>query len=426
MSDYHQQLTPKGLYAILDLPPELVLNIVSFLDHAQVVLFSLTCKAAFRLVRESDQGRISLSVIHQPMSQSPATILDDYPLVFTGRRPVSPHRSQFLQLLAYDYPHLFVCHRCQQLHRTPTGEIRDRRHDLAVVRDLRDPRPKGVMSFGSLWLQYHFTFDDAREAVAGKLNGPVPDLTISTDWKLSKLGPSCTNPDFTHGYIKLDTEAVVVDGCLLFHKVQRILILADKAKHFLLTNSRHFVDHVFDSCCHKESMLDNMFQPPLSQSPWMLFVKQSVHKDLTMLISMAQKRVCLPEPSGPDGWDLDSFKLNCSLLGGCPFCTTSGAITIHNHGRGGVELVYDTFQDLGCCSNPDDPKWEHCWSNSQEGSVQWCHMLNPAIFPTRPGKSARKHPSAPAAQDVFELHEHERNARQKWQGGKRSRGTGAY
>ncbi|KAI1454990.1 hypothetical protein F4805DRAFT_437520 [Annulohypoxylon moriforme] len=410
---------PSGLPGpcrILDLPPELVLEILSFLDPPYVILFSLTCKAAYRLISSIAYGKFCLSYIQKGFRDCRREDI--------GSLSAADPRYKFLQLLADDHLHLFTCLRCAKLHQNFAGESRNARYNSVAIRDRLSPRPRGVMTFGPLWPKYAFTFEEAREAVKGTIGRPrnklpLPPLAISTDWKLAQLWPSCYNPEFIHGYIKLDTEATIVDGSLYFHKVQRILLQPEKVKPFFSSSKSWLMEEVFKSCIHS-GQFRYAFQPPLSSFSWDSLDKTSVHSVISELIRMAQWKVLVAEPSRLNGWDMDKLELQAYSLTGCCACVTDNAITIHNHGRGGVEIIADVFQKLGNVMNPADRFWESCWFSQLDEVYRsilvrraYHTIIEPAIFATPPGRSARKHPSAPSVDDIWELHEHDLEASRK-------------
>ncbi|KAI1644760.1 uncharacterized protein F4817DRAFT_345649 [Daldinia loculata] len=398
---------------LLTLPVELVLYILSLLDPKHVALFSLTCRASSSLVRGTDYGKICLASIHSALH----TDLDQ----------ASLERTEFLHHLVKDLPHLFVCKRCSKLHRNLVSLVEEGPDALKSSTSIR--RQKGLMTFGTLWPQYAFTCKQGREAIMNYSNGmesnlATSHLSISTDWKLRRLGTSCNNPDFIHGYVKLDTEAAVVNDNLYFHKIQRILLLPDRVKPFLKANASSPMEQVFQSCWHGTEFRST-FRPFLDLLDWNGLHKMSVHDTISKFATMAHERLFLMKPAGLDGYDLDGFSLRNYPLAGCKHCTTENTTTIHNHGRGGVEIVSDTYQDLGDCIDDVirdydsyvDNEWGYCWSGlSYEYRIllsrrQEHPPVNPRIFLTRPGTSAVHHPSAPSIQDIWELHDHDREAR---------------
>ncbi|KAI0381018.1 hypothetical protein F5Y04DRAFT_256498 [Hypomontagnella monticulosa] len=405
------QLGMTGPFRILDLPADLFWYILSFLGFEEVVLFSLTCKDVYHLVRRAKKGRSCFATLRRPLNVRPGL---EFAL----------ERVNFLHLLEDDYPGLFVCACCFKLHPSLTGEGegegRLTRHYSGFAHGYIDREYRGMLMFGALWPQYvigrHPTFGIG----AGKIDVQGPSFlnpefsSISTDWEFAKLGTLCNNPYLLHGYVKLDTETVVANGSLFFHKIQRILLLPEKTKAFIRTLDTSFMEQVYSTCCHDYGFKD-VFQPSLRMINWRDFENMSVRDTISKFIKMAQDKISLPTPAGLEGWDLEAFELRPYSLAGCARCTTDYAITIHNHGSGGVEIVLDVFQDLGDNVNK---KWEHCWSDAYVRDMFDTALrrrldprypaVDPRIFPTPPGKSAIGHPSTPTTRDIQDLHEHER------------------
>ncbi|KAI1448390.1 hypothetical protein F5Y02DRAFT_376018 [Annulohypoxylon stygium] len=399
---------PSGLAGpcrILDLPPELVLHILSFLEPPQIILFSLTCKSAYSLLNGSAFGKYCLSYVKKELrdcSRQPF-----------GKESALDMRYDFLRLLADDRLNRFVCLHCAKLHPNLTGESRNAHHNSAIIRDRLSARPRGVMSFGPIWPNYAITFD---EACAAAKKGSPEKLAISTDWKLARLWSSCYNPDMIHGYIKLDTEAVVVDGSLFFHKVQRLLLRPEKVMPFCRTSKSYLMEEVFKSCNHS-GQFRYAFQPSLSAFAWDRLDKLSVHRTIQEFIRMAHWKRMVDDPPKLDGWDLDRINLEPHMYAGCCQCVTDNTITIHSHGRAGVEIIADTYQNFGDLADPQNHNWESCWFNQLNRVYRSIlirrldyPLVDLAIFPTPPGRSAIKHPSAPSVDDMWELHEHDRAA----------------
>ncbi|KAI1094578.1 hypothetical protein F5B19DRAFT_490417 [Rostrohypoxylon terebratum] len=398
---------PSGLTGpcrVLDLPPELVLYILSFLDPPYIILFSLTCKSAHSLLSGSAFGKYCLSYVKKELRDCSRQPL--------GKESALDMRYEFLRLLADDRLDRFVCLHCAKLHQNPAGGSRTAHHNSITIRDRLSARPRGLMTFGPIWPEYAIAFDEACAAQKGSLE----KLAISTDWKLARLWPSCYNPQMIHGYIKLDTEATVVDGSLYFHKAQRILLPPEKVMPFCRASKSWLVEEVFKSCNHG-GQYRYAFHPSLSSFAWDRLDNLSVHRTILEFIKMAHWKMMTEETPDLDGWDLDKVNIESHMFAGCCQCATDNAITIHNHGRAGVEIIADTFQDLGDLANPQDYKWEACWFNQLDEVYRSIlirrldyPLVQPAMFPTPPGRSAIKHPSAPSVEDIWQLHEHDRAA----------------
>ncbi|KAK6950413.1 hypothetical protein Daesc_008741 [Daldinia eschscholtzii] len=410
---------------LLGQPLELVSHTLSFLDPSQVALFSLTCKDASHLVRGTNYGKTCLASIDSALH--------------TNSNQASSERSEFLHHLTKDLPHQFSCKRCSKLHQNLVNLTEEGPN--ALQNSISIHRQKDLMTFGPLWPQYAFARKQCRQAILDTMGNSndselslATPLAISTDWKLRRLGTSCNNPEFIHGYVKLDTEAIVINSRLHFHKTQRILLLPDRLKPFLSANSSSPMEQVFQSCCHGTEFRST-FRPSLDMLDWKGLRGMSVLDTITKFTNMARAGLLLVTPSTSDGYDPGKhpphkYKPLPYPHAGCKHCMTEDITTIHNHGRGGVEIVIDVFQNLGNCTsnilpnrlNLDKHKnneWGYCWSGlsyeyrSLKSRREEYSLIHPGIFPTRPGESARDHPSAPSIQDIWELHDRQREARSK-------------
>jgi len=86
----------------------------------------------------------------------------------------------------------------------------------------------------------------------------------------------------------------------------------------------------------------------------------------------------------------------------CSECSTDFDVTIHNQVRGGVEVILDTWQNLGTCRTPWNAGWSQCWGSWDKvtlaGSVDRKSFGTlksaPAFFDNVHGRSASDHPSA--------------------------------
>ncbi|XXH04920.1 hypothetical protein Hte_011342 [Hypoxylon texense] len=446
-------------FRMLDLPTELVLSIISCMDHGEAILFSLASRAARDVVSGASYGKSSLDALNDDPAK----------------------RLAFLELLARDLPYHFVCRRCRKLHshrRLLEDDDPDARHGEPPAMSHRrlDPARKGLLTFGPLWPQYAFSIDDARAAVSQQQQQqhhhhhhhhhhqllprlgryrqpahPVPQLSLRTPWKLARLGASCGNPELLYGYAKLDAEAVWTPaataagggggggpsrtGRLCLHKAQRVLVRPDRAPAFLRRGASAPPEHVFRPCPHDVDggggglwsafapleLLPAARRPPRGSGSG----SGSVLESVSALADRVARRYGLDRACGPEGWDASS--ISDHLLPGCAFCMTETVLTIHNHGREGVEIILDAYQDLGDCaaaaaaataSTGEDSNWLVCCSRDTHIVFQNAtrrRQVHPAVdlsmFPTRAGKSAQGDPSAPSAKDIWELHEHERRAR---------------
>jgi len=86
----------------------------------------------------------------------------------------------------------------------------------------------------------------------------------------------------------------------------------------------------------------------------------------------------------------------------CSECSTDFDVTIHNHVRDGVEVILDTWQNLGTCRTPWDEGWSQCWGSWDKvtlaGSVDrksfGTLISAPAFFDNVHGRGGSDHPSA--------------------------------
>ncbi|KAI6092499.1 hypothetical protein F4821DRAFT_224187 [Hypoxylon rubiginosum] len=450
MSNFTIQLggvlnSPDVVFRILDLPSELVLAILSFMDRSEVLLFSLTCKVAHNFVFGKD-----------PEEENPRESLGEecVRILRNGSFATpTPFAQQFafLTQLSRDLPYTFVCERCRKLHSHRSllwygdGDGADQ---PIMSHCYPDPQRKGLMTFGPLWPQHAFTWDAAYDAMMIRLNSshvlPIPQLSLSTDWKLARLGASCNNPGFIHGYVKLDTEAVFAKDKLFLHKTQRVIVQPDRLLEFL-ERSLAPMEQVLRPCPHAES-LGRMFAQLFAVD--VLDDLRGRNTAVYDAVAQVLRAVVRTRDAGESfytyyGWTPRSateteetaavealLYPNGLPMSGCRACITDFLLTVHNHGRGGVEVVLDAYQDLGDCGSTHPGKvGDRNWilgcgggggSSSPDDrldfdSVRERRQAYPAVdidmFPTRPGRSALEHLTAPFAVDVFHLGDYERKAR---------------
>ncbi|KAI2626478.1 hypothetical protein GGR54DRAFT_591100 [Hypoxylon sp. NC1633] len=432
-----------------NMPKKILEAILSLLDQAELTLFSLTCKDALKIVRGLDFGKESVSQIEQALRPCDEEL--------------NYQRTKFLTLLADDHPYLYVCENCAKLHtyhhsfKVLNEDGESTLNTINNIRGLRDPSCKGLITFGPLWPQWHMPFHAVRLIImkaCARYNTPkfvnpvlvmntlapnaapvfvvpeldmngrvrpaiptfeVPELTLSDDWQLRKLGNKCVNTDAAHGFVKLDVEAVIVRRCLFLHRIHRVVLYPQFLEKFLSDQWCSDNGPFFRACGH-EFKLNNCFWPKIGDYfGYQQGIPRSVDSTVNMLARMAKSAAKLPEAPGPEGWDMSRYPRNPDTLPGCADCLTDCAVTIHHHPAGfggGVEVVFDVFQELGTCdgSMEDSRGWALAWNGQQQLKYNSASarrkdgykQVDPRIFPTRPGRSGRDPAEEPFVPNAME------------------------
>ncbi|KAK3347226.1 hypothetical protein B0T25DRAFT_634443 [Lasiosphaeria hispida] len=179
--------------------------------------------------------------------------------------------------------------------------------------------------------------------------GPVPSLSFSSDWTL----PPMAGPVEPKPFVKLDTEAIISGmNELLFHSVQRIWLpfVLNLHGHITLAG-REFQEqrdvgtelngfmtkHPLTTCAHMDG-------------------GDLLARDLCYLAS----RPLFYKQMGPHAPHRKDYV--------CGWCPTRSHLAAYFHPDHGLELVYDTWQNLGTCNTPRDDGWAFCWP-AADGSI---------------------------------------------------------
>lgn len=417
------QSAPSPRLSILDLPLELVWHIIHFLDPAEITTFSITCKAALKLARSTRYGVIGASVLQRPLQAGVES---------TVMRQL---RVKFLHGLIQDKKSAFFCPNCAKVHSYQSLVCKGQavfifNRSLALTQPSTASKHRatliqGIMTFGPFWPEYAFTYEDARQALSkikrSQAVSHLPRFAISTNWKLSKLGTHCTNPDAICGYVKLDTEAMVTEGRLIQHTTHRVLLNEDAVVPFFKASKLTKRGPFFKGCCH-EIDINLLFYPPLNQLVWSFLDQLNEQTDgyevADHLSPMALRKASfILESARLEGWDMQEMNINPYILAGCSGCWTETAITIHNHRQSGIEIVFDVFQCLFDGEKPHGKHWQHSWGGNLKMEFQDAAsrrlehgQVHPAAFRTPPGKSLQRHHSAPSRKDIEALKRRPENA----------------
>ena len=338
---------------------ELILLISRHLAPCEAAALSLTCRRLYYQASESWlwEGLRARKVRTR-------CVEPDYHIA-----PNEPERWQLLQMLDRDSVEYELCHFCRILHPLPGPD--------AEPAPVRASFPfakvaKGQCSWQELagpcwWNLGKLTFRDVNRIMQKRQ--PLSSLSISTDWTKHPTLSSGSREGwqdryFRIRYIKLDTEAAVVNGDLLLHTVQRLWMPADKGVELGYftgrgPNNRY---HGFQVCRH-----DPGYMPYSYHDSKTGFGYQVDHKLGQLWQAMSHRRAPLWRklrrwwkrehlwswiaelvPAGESRWR-------------CPFCPTRAKLKTYDHKGRGIEAVLDTWQNLGTCQSLQDSEWSLCW-----------------------------------------------------------------
>ncbi|KAK6839658.1 hypothetical protein PG995_007077 [Apiospora arundinis] len=227
---------------------------------------------------------------------------------------------------------------------------------------------------------------------------PLSEFCISTDWlyadTYNRLHNASRSPfKCFNSYTKLDTEATIINGCLLVHRIQRLWVpLHLSGSDVLVRYGLGGIAGDFKICSHHNpytnEMIANFIGPVRSGYCYVLAANNAT----------------------PDN------KLPRQIKR-CEDCPTEYEFTYHVH-EGSVEFVLDVWQNFGKCLEPKAPGWINCWGRlnprfqstsiiSDEYRAMWAssdiaYVGNETLFPTIAGASAATHPSASKVREHWE------------------------
>ncbi|CAJ2506092.1 Uu.00g002220.m01.CDS01 [Anthostomella pinea] len=352
------------------IPQEAILILVSsHLDWRDCVVLTLTCKD----LRQS--------------------VLDYHKLYLSYWRDLQERRIliywKFLWQSANRLPG-FVCTACCRFH---TQQSIDAADQLAINAVMVRDGDQAVM--GDVVNDPCSDFQHAKDLI---LHGfkqsprslPIEDLNRSSKWEYTELGHATMPSVRVRAYIKSDTNAVVDLGHLILHRTRRMWVPQHAVTDSFSNGSLRFrFKHHFRPCAHVAD-LSTFYSRPALEYP-----------SETTGVSSGQR----------EGKHWAQFGHTWWIQGKCPECATNYGFTMHSHGKSGVEIVFDTYQDLGRPSDRAAHGGVEC-RHRYRGTdwVYWYYRVPrrydvlPLIlhrsFRTDMGEPANWHPSAPKEDDL--------------------------
>ncbi|KAK8073794.1 hypothetical protein PG994_004693 [Apiospora phragmitis] len=354
-----------------DLPLEMVLAICEHLSLYQRVRLGLSCGFLYNCMRKD-------KVWERVLCNT-----DDEPGKGTVYRANTDDedRWKFLEELEVTLPDHELCYYCRIFHR----------RTLPKTQTLWRPLP-GKKATGTECDAKEVTFPRwaSKIGVSGSATFTPLCETIETYKKLHNASRSVFK--CFHSYTKLDTEAVIANGCLLVHRVQRLWVPVHlSGSDVLVRYGLGSIAGDFKICSHHNPYTDEMianFIGPVRRGYCYALAASSVPGTTRSLLPRQIKR--------------------------CEDCPTEYEFTHHIHeDDSSVELVLDVWQNFGKCLKPKTPGWLNCWgrlnprfqsSGNDEYRAGWAnsdiaYVANETLFPTLAGASAASHASAARARE---------------------------
>ncbi|KAK3314823.1 hypothetical protein B0H66DRAFT_323183 [Apodospora peruviana] len=439
------------------LPTELLLRISSFLSRVDLACFLLTANVIFT--------RASEHLFWESLR---------------WRTPYNTERSEILARLTRDLSttHIF-CSSCNILHplssRLSSSLSASQRFRFNTEQYSSESPCIPLNRVGpTWWKKWHLGFADIylvmlRHRLLSSSSPPPPlqtelpglplsALSLSTNWEHRLLKFQPTHGPFhgrvfsyehtQHHYVKLDlTASISDDGNLILRTTQRLWIpLKMSPKVFKFQLSAYEAENLgtgFRVCMHPAYRLrgrpdNNTDGPELIDRVmgllWDIWGRRSTNnhddrkkrsgwrKRLRIKDYYEKRRETVKPEQRHSAISTERWR--------CNECPTSAQLTVYDHGDEGVEMVLDTWQDLGQCRHPmEGPGWFDCWWKPSTGKVteetSWkqrpkAEWPDETAFSTKssqvlPGTSGLRHESAPAVLKHFSQMRR-RRARRGWRG----------
>ncbi|KAI1873946.1 uncharacterized protein JN550_003215 [Neoarthrinium moseri] len=308
-------------------------------------------------------------------------------------------RWEFLKELEPKLPSHELCHYCRIFHPrvdAPSLSLWRVFPDTASDSDC-DSKEVQFQRWGIHW---GFGFRDvyavmSRHSFTADHGVPLAELCVSTDWTFSHAYRNLHNASRSPfkrfvSYTKLDAEAVINNGHLLVHRIQRLWVpIHIQGTDVLIRYGAGDSAGDFKICAHHGPQSGEMiwnFILPLREGLGCVLAAQSVFNSVD------------------DGY----FPLP-RIIKRCEDCPTEYSISFHIHYDNSVEIILDVWQNLGTCQTPLAPGWLNCWGtlNPRFGVLpgeDTCRNIwfqsevgyvgNETLFQTPAGQSATMHSSA--------------------------------
>lgn len=392
------------------LPTELLLRIISFLHNKIDV-------ACLLLASRNIYTR--------------ATEKDFWELFRAPPSPVPGFRTGHLVRLCRDLkPSHIFCNACYMLHPLGPHLPAPSPEKFCFTNQLETPGSCPTLRhIGPVWWdKWRLSFIDVYPVMLrhklGEPHGlPLSSLSFSSDWSHlplrhdpPRLQGQHTCDHAPYHYVKLDMAASVVENNLIMHTTQRLWIplkMSSKIFHFPLSvYDGENLNSGFRVCKHQAIRLgwgkENHTDAP--ELTW------AINHQLECLYLQRRRKSTTHHDAAMHA---RAKKWRCTL------CGTVATLKIHDHGARGIEMVLDTWQEIGWCSHPSNLQWAQCWRNPGDDKSVIAeyragdapvvrHLVNPVARSDRflapkhrpvslvpPGKSALDHESAPAAWKHF-------------------------
>lgn len=289
------------------------MDIGDLLDTASLAAASMSCK---RLHANLSHSWRNLRLISLPRCE---------------RQPLEKGRLDFLRRLARDDPRYYLCLFCRKLKPLSTYIPLSNRQDIVFSNCTCQ-----AIEWNLMW-NIDIDFHDAYLAIDNhfyRTGLPLSTLAYSSPWKpcptnktspnLIPVGNNKNNILHEHWFRKVDTTPHIHEDQLILN-VQRRQWFHPTTRTALRARKPGIGAHTFGICTHL-------------CLPW---TKPDVPTSIHAVLKSIPRRPVRPTKS-------------CSRMRGCGYCPTNYTITVFDHVRLGVEVVVDSWHNLGFCRELDD------------------------------------------------------------------------
>lgn len=344
-----------------NLPPELILEISDHLPPHSIVALALTCKDFYY-----NNPQLRNIWTRQLSEDDTVDRRSDEYLKIVRPDICNPERLMLLNLLHRELPRRCLCDYCLKL--IPAGFFGLSKlgtnpwvewpyYDTRNVCDY-SPGPARPYLHYSDWY-VHVGFWNVQRVMhrypRGKGHGDSPEtITLDLDWRLHRYRGHCRAAWLR----KLDTEPILVGQNLIWHVCQRMIFSND---YLLRLESRGI-----DSSDLIGTLVSRHLKHCQCPDP----------QNEALLASLFSYMISNLQPG--TGVSVSKYLSKSTSIFKCRYCLTESLCTLKKHAHRGLELILDTWTNLGQCEHAFNPEW--LAATSRDNAIYPGHIIDHARY----------------------------------------------